>query len=114
MQILAASLKAKVRQRTLELQVLNELTAKVQAALSADEIWSACLAHLDRLIPTQTIAILTLPDDQIYLEHLQPLRPSTKSEMEGRLQAARAEWLAGNRTGRTTSLRHQLLSFSRS
>ena len=97
MQILAASLKAKVRQRTLELQVLNELTAKVQAALSADEIWSACLAHLDRLIPTQAIAILTLPDDQIYLEHLQPLRPSTKAEMEGRLQAARAEWLAGNR-----------------
>jgi PAS domain S-box-containing protein len=81
----------------LELQVLNELTAKVQAALSADEIWSACLAHLDRLIPTQAIAILTLPDDQIYLEHLQPLRPSTKAEMEGRLQAARAEWLAGNR-----------------
>ncbi|MEG4227381.1 PAS domain S-box protein [Microcoleus sp. N9_B2] len=97
MQILAASLKAKVRQRTLEVQVLNELTAKVQAALSADEIWSACLAHLDRLIPGEAIAILTLPDDQIYLEHLQPLRPSTKAEMEGRLQAARAEWLAGNR-----------------
>ncbi|MEG4457692.1 PAS domain S-box protein [Microcoleus sp. N9_A1] len=97
MQILAASLKAKVRQRTLEVQVLNELTAKVQAALSADEIWSACLAHLDRLIPGEAIAILTLPDDQIYLEQLQPLRPSTKAEMEGRLQAARAEWLAGNR-----------------
>ncbi|MBD1811883.1 PAS domain S-box protein [Microcoleus vaginatus DQ-U2] len=97
MQILAASLKAKVRQRTLELQVLNELTAKVQAALSVEEIWSACLAHLDRLIPGATIAILTLPDDQIYLEHLQPLSASTKAEMEGRLQAARAEWLAGNR-----------------
>jgi len=97
MQILAASLKAKVRQRTLELQVLNELTAKVQAALSADEIWSACLAYLDRLIPTEAIAILTLPDDRIYLEHLQPLSASTKAEMEGRLQAARAQWLAGNR-----------------
>ncbi|WP_445241033.1 PAS domain S-box protein [Microcoleus vaginatus] len=97
MQILAASLKAKVRQRTLELQVLNELTAKVQAALSVEEILSACLAHLDRLIPTEAIAILTLPDDQIYLEHLQPLSASTKAEMEGRLQAARAEWLAGNR-----------------
>jgi hypothetical protein len=47
MQILAASLKAKVRQRTLELQVLNELTEKVQLAAGADEIWSACLAHLD-------------------------------------------------------------------
>ncbi|MEG4027084.1 MULTISPECIES: PAS domain S-box protein [unclassified Microcoleus] len=97
MQILAASLKAKVRQRTLELQVLNELTAKVQAALSVEEIWSACLAHLDRLIPTQAIAILTLPDDQIYLEHLQQLSGSTKAEIEGRLQAACAEWLAGNR-----------------
>ncbi|MEP6516216.1 PAS domain S-box protein [Microcoleus vaginatus] len=97
MQILAASLKAKVRQRTLELQVLHELTAKVQAALSVEEIWSACLAHLDRLIPTQAIAILTLPDDHIYLEHLQPLSGSTKTEIEGRLQAARAEWLAGNR-----------------
>jgi PAS domain S-box-containing protein len=97
MQILAASLKAKVRQRTLELQVLNELTAKVQAALSADEIWSACLAYLDRLVPTEAIAILTLPDDRIYLEHLQPLSASTKAEMEGRLQAVSAEWLAGNR-----------------
>ncbi|MEG4213908.1 PAS domain S-box protein [Microcoleus sp. Pol14C6] len=97
MQILAASLKAKVRQRTLELQVLNELTAKVQAALSVEEIWSACLAHLDRLLPTQAIAILTLPDDRIYLEHLQPLSASAKAEIEGRLQAARSEWLAGNR-----------------
>ncbi|MEG4515197.1 MULTISPECIES: PAS domain S-box protein [unclassified Microcoleus] len=97
MQILAASLKAQVRQRTLELQVLNELTAKVQAALSVEEIWSACLAHLDRLIPTEAIAILTLPDDQIYLEHLQPLSGSTKAEIEGRLQTARAEWLAGHR-----------------
>ncbi|MEG4914532.1 PAS domain S-box protein [Microcoleus sp. B7-D4] len=97
MQILAASLKAKVRQRTLELQVLNELTAKVQAALSADEIWSACLAHLDRLIPTETIAILTLPDDRLYLQHLQPLTAGAKAEIEGRLQAAGAEWLAGNR-----------------
>lgn len=97
MQILAASLKAQVRQRTLELQVLNELTAKVQASLSVEEIWSACLAHLDRLIPTEAIAILTLPDDRIYLEHLQPLSASAKAEIEGRLQAARSEWLAGNR-----------------
>ncbi|MEG4811631.1 PAS domain S-box protein [Microcoleus sp. F8-D3] len=97
MQILAASLKAKVRQRTLELQVLNELTAKVQAALSADEIWSACLAYLDRLIPTEAIAILTPPDDRIYLQHLHPLSASAKAEIEGRLQAARVEWLAGNR-----------------
>ncbi|MEG4530953.1 PAS domain S-box protein [Microcoleus sp. D2_18a_D3] len=97
MQILAASLKATVRQRTLELQVLNELTAKVQAALSADEIWSACLAHLDRLIPGAAIAILTLPDDRLYLQHLQPLTASARAEIEGRLQAARAEWLAGNR-----------------
>ncbi|MEG4511532.1 PAS domain S-box protein [Microcoleus sp. F6_B4] len=97
MQLLAASLKAKVRQRTLELQVLNELTAKVQAALSADEIWSACLAYLDRLIPTEAIAILTPPDDRIYLQHLQPLSASAKAEIEGRLQAARVEWLAGNR-----------------
>ncbi|MEG4323883.1 PAS domain S-box protein [Microcoleus sp. herbarium5] len=97
MQILAASLKAKVRQRTLELQVLNELTAKVQAALSADEIWSACLAYLDRLIPGAAIAILTPPDDRLYLQHLQPLSASTRSEIEGRLQAAGAEWLAGNR-----------------
>ncbi|MEG4857872.1 PAS domain S-box protein [Microcoleus sp. K1-B6] len=97
MQILAASLKAKVRQRTLELQVLNELTAKVQASLSADEICSACRAYLDRLIATEAIAILTLPDDRLYLEHLQPLTASATAEIEERLQAARAEWLAGNR-----------------
>ncbi|MEG4393065.1 PAS domain S-box protein [Microcoleus sp. BROC3] len=97
MQILAASLKAKVRQRTLELQVLNELTAKVQAALSADEIWSACLAYLDRLIPGAAIAILTPPDDRIYLQQLQPLTARVRAEIERRLQAARAEWLAGNR-----------------
>ncbi|MEG5083055.1 PAS domain S-box protein [Microcoleus sp. AT8-B4] len=97
MQILAASLKAQVRQRTLELQVLNELTAKVQTSLSADEIWSACLAYLDRLIPTQAIAILTPPDDRLYLEHSQPLTASAKAEIEERLQVARAEWLAGNR-----------------
>ena len=72
MQILAASLKAKVRQRTLELQVLNELTEKVQLAAGADEIWSACLAHLGRLIPGAAIAILTPPDDRLYLQHLQP------------------------------------------
>ncbi|MEG3930267.1 PAS domain S-box protein [Microcoleus sp. T3_B1] len=97
MQILAASLKAKVRQRTLELQVLNELTEKIQLAAGADEIWSACLTHLDRLIPTETIAILTLPDDRLYLQHLQPLTAGAKAEIEGRLQAAGAEWLAGNR-----------------
>ncbi|MEG5029542.1 PAS domain S-box protein [Microcoleus sp. AT8-B1] len=97
MQILAASLKAQVRQRTLELQVLNELTAKVQTSLSADEIWSACLAYLDRLIPGAAIALLTPPDDRLYLEHSQPLTASAKAEIEERLQVARAEWLAGNR-----------------
>jgi PAS domain S-box-containing protein len=97
MQILAASLKAKVRQRTLELQVLNELTEKVQHAAGADEIWSACLTHLLRLIPAATIAILTLPDDRLYLQHLQPLTASARAEIQGRLQAARVEWLAGNR-----------------
>src|SRR4028118_341008 len=94
MQILAASLKEKVRQRTLELQVLNELTEKVQVAAGADEIWSACLAHLLRLIPGATIAILTLPDDRLYLQHLQPLTASATAQIEGRLQAARVEWLA--------------------
>ncbi|MBD1829377.1 PAS domain S-box protein [Microcoleus vaginatus GB1-A2] len=97
MQILAASLKANVRQRTLELQVLNELTAKVQLAACADEIWSACLAHLDRLIPGAAIAILTPPDDRLYLQYLQPLTARARAEIEGRLQAARVEWLAGNR-----------------
>jgi PAS domain S-box-containing protein len=97
MQILATSLKAKVRQRTLELQVLNELTEKVQLATGADEIWSACLAHLSRLIPGATIAILTLPDSRLYLQHLQPLTARARAEIEGRLQAARVEWLAGNR-----------------
>ncbi|MEG3899323.1 MULTISPECIES: PAS domain S-box protein [unclassified Microcoleus] len=97
MQILAASLKAKVRQRTLELQVLNELTAKVQLAAGADEIWSACLEYLDRLIPGAAIAILTPPDDRLYLQHLQPLTATARAEIEGRLQAARVAWLAGNR-----------------
>src|SRR4028118_949735 len=96
MQILAASLKEKVRQRTLELQVLNELTEKVQVAAGADEIWSACLAHLLRLIPGATIAILTLPDGRLYLQDLQPLTAPARAEIEGRLQAARVEWIAGN------------------
>ncbi|MEG4799050.1 PAS domain S-box protein [Microcoleus sp. ARI1-B5] len=97
MQILAASLKAKVRQRTLELQVLNELTAKVQLAADADEIGRACIEHIGRLIPAETIALLTLPDDRIYLQHLQPLTEPAKSEIAACLQAARAAWLAGNR-----------------
>ncbi|MBW3584559.1 MAG: PAS domain S-box protein [Cyanobacteria bacterium 0813] len=97
MQLLAASLKAKIRQRTLELQVLNELTEKVQLAACADEIWSACLAHLDRLIPGAAIAILTPPDDRLYLQYLQPLTARARAEIEGRLQAARVEWVAGNR-----------------
>ncbi|WP_293351686.1 MULTISPECIES: PAS domain S-box protein [unclassified Microcoleus] len=97
MQILAASLKAKVRQRTLELQVLNELTENVQLAAVADEIWSACLAHLGRLIPGETIALLTLPDDRIYLQHLHPLTESVKSEIAACLQATRTQWLAGSR-----------------
>ena len=105
MQILAASLKAKVRQRTLELQVLNELTAKVQLADSADEIWSACLEYLDRLIPGSTILFVgfanvlwTLPpDDRIYLQHSHPLTDRTTAKIKARLQAARVEWIAGNR-----------------
>jgi len=98
MQILAASLKAKVRQRTLELQVLNELTEKVQLAAGADEIWSACLAHLGRLIPSETIALLTLADDRLYLQQQsQPLTARATAEIEARLQAARMEWVAGNR-----------------
>ncbi|MFS8117092.1 MAG: PAS domain S-box protein, partial [Microcoleus sp.] len=97
MQILAASLKAKVRQRTLELQVLNELTAKVQLADGADEIWSACLEYLDRLIPGSTIALLTLPEDRIYLQHSQPLTARARAKIEKHLQSASVEWLAGNR-----------------
>ncbi|MEG4286507.1 PAS domain S-box protein [Microcoleus sp. A006_D1] len=112
MQILAASLKAKVRQRTLELQVLNELTGQVQIALSADEIWSACLVHLARLIPGETIlfvgaapvgagfanALLTLPENTIHLQQQsQPLTTRARAEIEARLQTARVEWLAGNR-----------------
>ena len=97
MQILAASLKAKVRQRTLEVQVLNELTAKVQLADRADEIWSACLEYLDRLIPNSAAALLTLPDDRIYLQHSQPLNARARTKIEKHLQSARVEWLAGNR-----------------
>jgi PAS domain S-box-containing protein len=105
MQILAASLKAEVRQRTLEVQVFNELTAKVQLALGVEEIWSACLECLGRLIPGEVIpygtatlhAILTNSDDRIYLQHSQPLTQEAKSEIEARLQESRAQWLAGNR-----------------
>ncbi|MEG3859125.1 PAS domain-containing hybrid sensor histidine kinase/response regulator [Microcoleus sp. herbarium12] len=97
MQILAASLKAKVRQRTLELQVLNELTAKVQLAADAEAILSACIEHIGRLIPAETIALLTLPDGRIYLKHLQPLTAPPNSEIEACLQAARLQWLAGDR-----------------
>ncbi|PSB05391.1 histidine kinase, partial [filamentous cyanobacterium Phorm 46] len=97
MQILAASLKAKVRQRTFELQVLNELTAKVQLADGADEIWSACLEYLDRLIPGSTIALLTLPEDRIYLQHSQPLTARARAKIEKHLQSASVEWLADNR-----------------
>jgi len=97
MQILAASLQEKVRQRTLELQVLSELTAKVQAALSAEEIWSACIEHIGRLIPVGAIALLTPSDNRIYLQHLQPLTAGAKAEIENRLQKSRAAWLEGNR-----------------
>ncbi|MEG3879664.1 PAS domain S-box protein, partial [Microcoleus sp. herbarium7] len=97
MQILAASLKAKVRQRTLELQVLNELTAKVQLADRADAIWSACLECFDRLIPNSAAALLTLPDDRIYLQHSQPLTARARAEIEGHLQSAEVEWRSGNR-----------------
>jgi GAF domain-containing protein len=105
MQILAASLKAKVRQRTLEVQVFNELTAKVELALSAEEIWSACLECLGCLIHGEAIpheiatldAILTNSDDRIYLQYSQPLTEGTSSEIELRLQKARTQWLGGNR-----------------
>ncbi len=97
MQILAASLKAKVRQRIWEVQVLNELTAKVQLADRADEIWSACLECFDRLIPNSTAALLTLPDDRIYLQHSQPLTARARAEIEGHLQSAEVEWRSGNR-----------------
>jgi GAF domain-containing protein len=97
MQILAASLKEKVRQRTLELQVLHELNAKVQLAIGGEEIWSACLEYLGRLIPGETIAILTQPDDRIYLQHLQPLTAGVTGKIKARLQEASVEWLRGNR-----------------
>ncbi|TAD93066.1 MAG: PAS domain S-box protein, partial [Oscillatoriales cyanobacterium] len=97
MQILAASLKAKVRQRTLEVQVFNELTAKVQLAFGAEEIWSACIEYLGRLIPTAAIAILTHSDDRIYCQNSAPLTEATTSEIESRLLEARTQWLGGNR-----------------
>ena len=105
MQILAASLKAEVRQRTLEVQVFNELTAKVQLALGIEEIWSACLEYMARLIPGEAIpyetatlhALLTSSDDRIYWQHSHPLTSKVKSEIEARLQESRAQWLAGNR-----------------
>ena len=105
MQILAASLKAEVRQRTLEVQVFNELTAKVQLALGIEEIWSACLEYMARLIPGEAIpygtatlhALLTNWDDRIYWQNSHPLTEEAKSEIEARLQESRAQWLAGNR-----------------
>ncbi|MGB3266619.1 MAG: PAS domain-containing protein, partial [Microcoleus sp.] len=119
MQILAASLKAKVRQRNLELQVLNELTLKLQLAATVDEIWSACIEHINRLMPAETVlfvgaapagtgfpsdrfananALLTLPDEKLYLQQPpHPLAARTKAKIKARLQAAGAEWLAGNR-----------------
>jgi PAS domain S-box-containing protein len=104
MQILAASLKAEVRQRTLEVQVFNELTSKVELALNAEEIWSACLDCLGRLIPGEVIpygtvtihAILTNSDDRIYWQHSQPLTQEAKSEIESCLHNANTQWLAGN------------------
>jgi len=105
MQILAASLKAKVRQRILEVQVFNELTAKVELAVGVEEIWSACLEYLGRLIPGEAIpygiatihALLTISDDRIYLKHSQPLTEEAKSQIGLRLQEAHTQWLAGNR-----------------
>ncbi|XZN90121.1 MAG: hypothetical protein ACM65M_21175 [Microcoleus sp.] len=97
MQILAASLKAKVRQRTLEVQVFKELTAKVQLAFGAEEIWSAGIEYLGRLIPTEAIAILTHSDDRIYCQNSAPLTEATTSEIESRLREARTQWLGGNR-----------------
>ncbi|WP_341733856.1 PAS domain S-box protein [Microcoleus sp. EPA2] len=97
MQILAASLKAKVRQRTLEVQVFKELSAKVQLAFSVEEIWSAGMEYLGRLIPTEAIAILTHLDDRIYCQNSAPLTEATKLEIESRLLEARTQWLGGNR-----------------
>ncbi len=97
MQILAASLKAKVRQRTLEVQVFKELTAKVQLAFSVEEIWSAGMEYLGRLIPTEAIAIFTHSDDRIYCQNSAPLTEATTSEIESRLREARTQWLGGNR-----------------
>lgn len=105
MQILAASLKAEVRQRTLEVQVFNELTAKVQLALGIEEIWSAWLECLGRLIFTEAIpydiatlgALLTNSDDRIYWQNSHPLTPEVKSEVESCLHNARAQWLEGDR-----------------
>ncbi|MFM9266313.1 PAS domain S-box protein [Tychonema sp. BBK16] len=105
MQILAASLKAEVRQRTLEVQVFNELTAKVELALTTEKIWSACLECLIRLIPGEVIpykiatlgALLMNSDDRIYLQYSQPLTEGTRSQIELRLQEAHTQWLAGNR-----------------
>ncbi len=105
MQILAASLKAEVRQRTLEVQVFNELTAKVQLALGIEEIWSAWLECLGRLIFTEAIpydiarlgALLTNSDDRIYWQNSHPLTPEVKSEVESCLHNARTQWLEGDR-----------------
>ena len=105
MQILAASLKAEVRQRTLEVQVFNELTAKVQLALGIEEIWSACLEYMARLIPGEAIpygtatlhALLTNWDDRIYWQNSHPLTQEAKSEIESCLHNASTQWLAGNR-----------------
>ncbi len=104
MQILAASLKAEVRQRTLEVQVFNELTAKVELALNAEEIWSACLECLGELIPGEVIpygtatlhALLTNSDDRIYWQNSHSLTPEVKSEVEACLHNASSQWLAGN------------------
>ncbi|NJR21312.1 MAG: PAS domain S-box protein [Richelia sp. CSU_2_1] len=96
MQILVASLKEKVRQRTLELQVLNELTEKVQAAVNTEEIWSAGIEYIGRLIPAGAIALLTLPDDRIYLQQSPPLTAGIKAEIEIRLQQAGAAWQGGD------------------
>ncbi|MGL5060724.1 MAG: hypothetical protein ACRC62_12165, partial [Microcoleus sp.] len=81
MQILAASLKEKVRQRTLELQVLNGLTAKVQAAISAEEIWNAAIEHIGQLIPAGAIALLSLPEDRLYQQQSPPLTVAITTEI---------------------------------
>lgn len=83
---LAASLQEQVRQRTWELQVLNELTGQLQLTGNADEIWLLCLARLPQLIPGEAYAAIALPSHQIYQQSPQPLTREVRSAIEEYLQ----------------------------